>query len=848
MTLFTDRSDQTDILLRSARILRLTRMALMKNDYAMVEKFDKVCTEAQNEFSLIVDELWNNQLQHHLNEVLSRGKVIGFVGNLRTEVVQTEPLAIVLADADNEDHAKSQETTKLIECARLVLSLRRGISGKIIDSHEMNRQITTYTGKVFEVAADEINLIKDEVALRMTLSVLEAALEHQSLKELDQAIKAAEALPTMNAQGRQLVRFAKLMKKLLDAEEVEDWDGIKAVINVVDEAEEHMPTNVVMKFHNARVRVDNRNAKVLLREAISTDRVTGNVEEIDMEAISTDKLDRSLLMVKNVEELQEDVENLARVALAIRECRRCILSDRISLLANNTLMTGKVESIDIANEEAELVRQCVDNKKVVNILASALMSDETSGTIVLDEAIEFAQRLSCKSQRAKELLKTAYIVVRIRQLRQNGNWEALLDYTKDLDPNFTGISEQEVKKAVSDSLHFARTVLVAREAMEQKDWPTVRSALALYDSFPSLDDGRIDEEIDAIRGEVNDRSVCEAFRHALAQGGAQGHAGRIVVSSIRLSLLDKSISLANDLGCNSSEAQSFYRTAYIIQQLRTAAKAGEWLAVEAVLQHALPGGVREIEAGSSMLDKIVHDELRLLLDHIVDLKMTRQLNDAIHSGRIVTDIETGEVDLQAVDPKPLASALKFVEEHGCRSEYAEKLSRNVQRLHTLRTSLISRDWVGVFKVVKESANEEMTRLEMTSALNAVANMRSEESLRRAIQEDAVDGVVGHIICDRVKLERLDDAIKSAREAGIASKQVEILLSTAQIVRRLRYAVLENDWEEVEQTISTAAMLAASEKFSADAEAEMNLCLEEVEDKKLQNLLQNAMNSSGSEDA
>ena len=41
------------------------------------------------------------------------------------------------------------------------------------------------------------------------------------------------------------------------------------------------------------------------------------------------------------------------------------------------------------------------------------------------------------------------------------------------------------------------------------------------------------------------------------------------------------------------------------------------------------------------------------------------------------------------------------------------------------------------------------------------------------------------------------------------------------------------------------MLAASEKFSADAEAEMNLCLEEVEDKKLQNLLQNAMNSSGS---
>ena len=72
--------------------------------------------------------------------------------------------------------------------------------------------------------------------------------------------------------------------------------------------------------------------------------------------------------------------------------------------------------------------------------------------------------------------------------------------------------------------------------------------------------------------------------------------------------------------------------------------------------------------------------------------------------------------------------------------------------------------------------------------------------------------------------------------------MEILLYSL-IVRRLRYAA--QNWEEVEQTISTAAMLAASDKFAADAEAEMNLCLEEVEDKKLQNLLQNAMNSSGS---
>ena len=189
---------------------------LQKNNFNAVENFDKVCIEAKEEFQLILDELWNNQLQKHLNEVLSRGKVIGFVGNLRMEVVQTEPLAIVLADSENEDHTKSKRTIELIGCARLVLSLRRGISGKIVNSHEMYTLIEKYEGKLFESAEMEIQLIKDEVSLRMTLSVLEASLEHQSLKELVAAIESAEALPTMNSQGRQLLRFAKLRKPDLD--------------------------------------------------------------------------------------------------------------------------------------------------------------------------------------------------------------------------------------------------------------------------------------------------------------------------------------------------------------------------------------------------------------------------------------------------------------------------------------------------------------------------------------------------------------------------------------------------------------------------------------------------------
>ena len=65
---------------------------------------------------------------------------------------------------------------------------------------------------------------------------------------------------------------------------------------------------------------------------------------------------------------------------------------------------------------------------------------------------DFMQNVGCKSRKATELLKSAYIVVRIRQLRQNGNWEALLEYTKDFKSDLTNVSEQEVKKAKSFNL------------------------------------------------------------------------------------------------------------------------------------------------------------------------------------------------------------------------------------------------------------------------------------------------------------------------------------------------------------------------------------------------------------
>ena len=81
-------------------------------------------------------------------------------------------------------------------------------------------------------------------------------------------------------------------------------------------------------------------------------------------------------------------------------------------------------------------------------------------------------------------------------------------------------------------------------------------------------------------------------------------------------------------------------------------------------------------------------------------------------------------------------------------------------------------------------------------------------------------------------------------AATASKRVESLVNTAHVVRRLRHAILEDDWDEIQTIIGNAAMLAATSAFASEAEAEINLCLEELEDRKLQKLLIGAMSRQG----
>ena len=77
-----------------------------------------------------------------------------------------------------------------------------------------------------------------------------------------------------------------------------------------------------------------------------------------------------------------------------------------------------------------------------------------------------------------------------------------------------------MEKTKSDCFHYSNTVLVARKAMKNKDWPAVRSALALYNSFPPLGGKTIEDEMEAIQEMQTIEHYAKHFKHR-CRGGVQ---------------------------------------------------------------------------------------------------------------------------------------------------------------------------------------------------------------------------------------------------------------------------------------------------------------------------------------
>ncbi len=89
-------------------------------------------------------------------------------------------------------------------------------------------------------------------------------------------------------------------------------------------------------------------------------------------------------------------------------------------------------------------------------------------------------------------------------------------------------------------------------------------------------------------------------------------------------------------------------------------------------------------------------------------------------------------------------------------------------------------------------------------------------LSNALMCDGVQGSPADLQLEAVSVARLSDAITRAATSGCVSTRARLLLSTAQYVRRLRQAVLAQDWDQLESVLEGSS----SRQVAPEAAAEV----------------------------
>ena len=73
-----------------------------------------------------------------------------------------------------------------------------------------------------------------------------------------------------------------------------------------------------------------------------------------------------------------------------------------------------------------------------------------------------------------------------------------------------------------------------------------------------------------------------------------------------------------------------------------------------------------------------------------------------------------------------------------------------------------------------------------------------EALTIAVREGCVSGEVGSIDTSAVRVEDLDKAIELAARLGVKTDPASVALAGARIARKIRQAVLDEDWGAVDE--------------------------------------------------
>eukprot|EP00938_MAST-03A_sp_MAST-3A-sp1_P000954 g954.t1 len=315
-------------------------------------------------------------------------------------------------------------------------------------------------------------------------------------------------------------------------------------------------------------------------------------------------------------------------------------------------------------------------------------------------------------------------------------------------------------------------------------------------------------EILTVREDQKHLYIVETLSDALRLPGIRGSVETLTVSVSCIEALRDALSHVENIECATRVSQDTIEAAKYILKVREIVMmeepeepytmSGKW----GLLHECVHSNKRKY-CGKDM-DSLSDDDMALIADHCLNRLTQACLVKALMEGRARGD--PGHLDLDSISTVQLDKNIKLAEtylEEEKRQLRTSELLTAAQDIRTLRTMLKAKAYGEVERVLMKLDGERVTPIcleEIHHAHREVEYHIISEELRDALKSGGPSGPIGAMEVDDIDLTMLNRAIPHAMDVEFVSENLQRLLMSAVLVKRLRTALKQNRWKIVSQLV------------------------------------------------
>jgi myosin heavy subunit/predicted kinase len=748
------------------------------------------------EMELARDEANDRAMCEAMTSSLLSGMATGGIGRMSIGGVDVAKLDKAIATAEDLG-TKSNNAFMLLGSCHAMRNLRAALMANEWEEVKRcvgvcdSRGVDGDKNSLLKKCVPEVRFVEGEYRDRWTRRELPLALQRGmasgttgrfvtqsvSLADLDPRINTVSGWSCKTDEAAQLLRTAQIIKKLRGALMQGEWDAVEKI--VYRAPQENLSVLASTEIQAAKDEVEDRNIKSTLTAALTSGFATGRVGDIDTSTVNHSVVSDGIAVTQKLGCKTTEAQLLldtSQIVLRIRKALKASDWDGVGAGIGDADRVGLSNISSLSLKEIQFARDERNDLIMVGEMEAAIRAGMATGSVGhmntlsievggVDAAIDHATSLGTKSPNADGLLITCRLLKRLRQALLAGDWDEIMNVLENSHEVHVPLSDLSV-----DEFKFAKD-------------------------------------------ELDDRTIREEIEYALQDGMASGVIGDIDIATVDLSKLQEVILLAEDLGCKSHEARQALHTAKVVLEARKALKASSPLDVDRAQI------VSDIQ--SNKIDQVARAELNFAVDERDNFLITSTLKEAISSGKpsgSVGDFSTGTIVTQALDDG-IAIGTKLT----TKTKLAATLMSTAKIIRHLRLALLSKSWEEAREVIDEAEKQNagsdgngMGQL-YEDAMDEIVFVRDEyrdrwckKEIPYALQRGMATGAPGRMNVTTVTLSDLDPRIKTVKMWGTNTPESELLLRTAELVRALRQAIINSEWEQIEDVLLRARELNTSQ--------------------------------------